>query len=248
MENLRFRPSLKTVNATAKIHLISVFVFCLILSCAAPDIAPDVEIKKCSEYESFQIKDNLHVAMEPFQEKEIVKYYFGTDLTETGIIPILVVTENHNRTTSFLLPSAEPELFTTQNNLLIENNKTGNSGAFDTKSAKTTSSQEIDKYNKSREIAAMAITTPIILLPLVPILASVDLGPSYKAITVEQNIISKAFKKGTLSPGESESGFIYLKVPKELNQDAQLGITLKALNMHSKQLEDFNLTFTIKNR
>jgi hypothetical protein len=79
-------------------------------------------------------------------------------------------------------------------------------------------------------------------------MAAVDLGPSYKAIPVEQNIISKAFKKGTLSPGESESGFIYLKVPNEFNQDAQLGITLRALNMQSKQLEDFNLIFTIKNR
>jgi len=197
-----------------------------------------------------QIKDDLHVAMEPFQDEKTVKQYFGTDLTEAGIIPILVVAENHNQTTSFLLPSDEPELFAiNQDNLSIET-KYG-SEAFDTKSAKATATRDIEKYNADKEqtgYAAMALTTPIILLPLIPVMASVDLGPSYKTITVEQNIIFKAFKKGTISPGESESGFIYLKVPNDFNQEAQLRITLNAFNMQLKRADDLNLIFTIKKR
>ena len=93
--------------------LMSIFSFNF-FSCYKMEVenrTPDFQVKKCFEYDSKKTVDNICVALLPIQEKHEVDKYFGNSLYSANILPILVVVENANKASSFLLPADEPKIY-----------------------------------------------------------------------------------------------------------------------------------------
>ena len=210
----------------SKICLFLLILFCFFsFGCTTANIAPDFPVKKCAEYLSCQVKDGLQVGIHVITDNITAKQYFGTDLLAKGIIPVLVVAENHNNSLSFISPYDKPEISLAPHNKKPETKiAIPDSGIMASDSAK--------KAVYEREIPGL-------------IFEFVDYGPTEKSVSVQQNIILKSLKKKTLSPGEKQSGFLYLSLPAKIDQNVQLLITLNAMNLSLKKIEAFNFIFKL---
>ena len=185
-------------------------------------VFPDVPIHPVREYTYLQEKDKLIVAVEPYFETEKIITYFGTDLLSQGILPVLVVAENHHLKSGFLLDKT---------NISISKQNAGNS---ESEVAATTNRQQIMPYSQkpeelrksSRNLMPFAALFPVLIVP-----GMIIDNQRADADSVIANLRKKLLIDRTIYPGQSNAGFVYfqMKDKEEINKVSSILIKSKMM-------------------
>src|SRR5262245_44386989 len=64
---------------------------------------PDYPVRSAAQYSSCQTKNGIRMAIEPVNEGDKQKKYFGAKFESQGFLPVLVVLENATESSSALL-------------------------------------------------------------------------------------------------------------------------------------------------
>ena len=203
----------------------------LCTACATTELAPELPLDPVEKYSHHQEKDGLAFAIQPLSDPTQLRKYFGDNLLKKGILPVLIVAQNHNGIETFLV---------SEDNVSI-NPGHGQSKGNDKKSERVVSSAEAGSaaYEKDYEGVRLAILAPI-LLPA----AFVDWGPTEHSKSVQHNIMAKALRRKSLSPGQSYSGCIYIKLSTDSSNSEVITIVLTAEKF--KDGESLDFAFPVK--
>ena len=111
-----------TVLSGNKTHYICVLtIITALIGCST---ATPYNVLSVDSYTYSQVQDGLKIAIHPIANKSDCKKYFGMDLLSSEILPVFVVAENRNPTSSFILTNDQ---FTLSNadNPIIDQSKVG---------------------------------------------------------------------------------------------------------------------------
>jgi len=192
----------------------AIFTIVLSLASCASIRLPETEVKELSQYLLVQDKEGLKVAIEPLFDERKTKRLFGLNLVSEGILPVLVVAENH---------SSKSRYFLRKNEFLI---------GLDLESTETAESPNPAKLKSEMDMASGALIVTVIAMPFI----STALYPIFGKLHTEaqiivQNLKEKELLEKTLAPGGSQYGFVYFHFPnKKISRD-NLIIQIKAVNL-----------------
>ena len=151
---------------------------------------PDYPVLSASQYSSCQTKNGIRMAIEPVNEGDKQKKYFGVKFESQGFLPVLVVLENASESSSALL---RRDLVTYG----IGDNQSKSGGAGDISA-------------KSKTGETVAVAGAVAFLPAMFIGAIMVA----RATEVKQNILVKELRSQTIAPGKAGCGFLYVPVGK----------------------------------
>ena len=195
---------------------------------------PSVAIQPIQQYNFVQGQDGLKIALDPFFEEERLKEFFGYDLLSHGILPVLVVAENNNPKSGYLL---EKKFFSAVMKVEKET---------DTKAAAEPAVPPVPGELSTAvaiTIGVTGIVAPVfVIVPGLPVLffLAKQEDDIQKA---NENLKEKAFVDRTIFNGESHCGFVYFQVKdREAAQEISI-ISIKAKNITSDK--ELNFVFQI---
>jgi len=185
----------------------------------------EYKTKKIEEYRYLQAKDGLTVAIYPLTNKEENETFFGIDIANTNILPILVIAENRNASSSFILSKDRCSI------------KVG--------AVPTVRVAGREQAVSDGEGQAILLTSVGAIGGLLPFSGAV-LGAS--KIISDASIIQHSFtvnelQTHTLSPGKVAHGFVYFKLPEENNVSGQWNFHLEAIDLRDKTIRQFDFIF-----
>jgi hypothetical protein len=170
----------------------------LMFGCATMSI-PQTQVRPTESYQLTTERNALFIAVHPVTDSAEIEEAFRTNLLEKGILPILVVVENRNPLTSFVLA---------KNKVAVVN----------VASLETTTSQ---RRRVTSDIPGAAVATAgaaalslpgaaALSLPLVV----VGLKIMSDAQVIAHNLGEKEFYSRTVAPGQKAHGYIYFQLPR----------------------------------
>ena len=200
-------------------HLIlALYMMCTSLyGCSTMQI-PDYPQVAAASLVNAATKEGLCIGARALTNKADLEQYFGTDLTELKVLPVYIVAENTNLSTSFLLSKDQVSLV---------HAKTGDTAASGD-SAVTGDSTAAVVYT-----VLGTITTPLLVFPAMK--ANSD------ATVIKHNILVKALQTRTISPGKSVNGFLYFTLPGEMTSIANWAVSLRVKELGCDLTHDFKL-------
>jgi hypothetical protein len=92
---------------------------------------------------------------------------------------------------------------------------------------------------------ALILTGPIFWLAAIP-LSMADYGPTDETKSLQQALITKSLRKQTLTPGKTESGFLYYHIPPDISSGENVGIKLKATDLDTSEIIYFPFARKLK--
>ncbi len=98
--------AVKHQTVTKKIQSIMsmcIFITPLVLTGCTALKLPEYTIKSSDQHLLSQTNDGLFVTVEFFYDEEKIQQYFGINLLEKNILPVFILANNHNSSSSFLL-------------------------------------------------------------------------------------------------------------------------------------------------
>ena len=171
-------------------------------------------------------KNNLCIAARAVTDKKDLEQYFGTDLTELKILPVYIVAENRNISSSFLLSN---DYISLQHTSGLEGAKHGD--------------RSVSGKSPGGAATAMAGGASLLLVPLAaPALLFTGLKAVSDASVIKQNLASKTLYTGTISPGKSTDGFVYFTLPGEGGTLKDWTISVKVKELGTDETQQFTLT------
>lgn len=208
-------------SAALVLSLVLLFSGCATRTASFPDVA----IHPCSQYEHYQERDDLAIAVDAYFERERAKDCFGIDLLAQGILPVLVVAENHHSKAAFLL---DKKKFLASR---ADHRDNGSDVVARSREPAMPYSQDAIRDSQTAgTLTTMAGLAPVLLVPAILIG-----GPSAAEIrsttAINQNLRDNAFIDRTLFPGEAHSGFIYFQMRDATEIQAIAGISIRVTNM-----------------
>jgi hypothetical protein len=163
----------------------------------------------------------LSIAAHPMTAREEIKKAFRKDLREKGLLPILIIAENHNSSASFIL--AKEKVFV--KNVETDTNELGRRGKVASSTA-----------GEATALAGAAVTSPAMVI--------IGLKLASDAQVVEHNLSDKEFYSRTLGPGQKAQGFIYFQLPKDASLSDKHRVVVEAVEAATRE----TLTFTFNLR
>lgn len=214
--------------------------FTLLFACTTPKPAAiDTELAGQKGYE--QQQEGLRIYIRPLRNKKEIKKYFGADLLAKKILPVFVLVENKNESAFFLVEPADIDQ-RAENRPGTEAGKSGTEGNtyLSAKDAK------LSIYEKSGTVLGVDLGPPpaywLVALPFD--MLDPEAGPTDASKSLQQALITKALRKQTLTPGKTENGFLYYRIPEDLKATDTFGINLKITNIETQ--DERYLRFTKK--
>lgn len=232
------------MNGNRNVRLTTIFLLIIFLpmmtGCALPWVKiSEVPIKPATQYKFCFEQEGLVIAVDPFFEEERLKTFFGTDLLKHGILPILVVTENHDPKSGYLL---EKKAFSLA--MKVQQQADTKEG-IDPSLPKSTRVNPLQSGPVAVLGLATAVLAPGLVLLSLPVLVPVDMhakkieGDIRK---INENLNNKGFVDRTIFPGESHSGFVYFQV-----QDTETVKNVSIMLIKAKGIvSDKELDFVLK--
>ena len=210
---------------------IFVSAFCLLLaSCSTMSIPED---KVCST-ESCQFKtenNKLLVAVHLLTDTTEIDDIFKLNLLDQGILPILIIVENHNPTTSFIL---------VKNKVTVVDRK-----SLD---ASTKQGGEVTSETPSHVVsgvgAALLVPAAIIAAPLI----FEGMKMESDAQVIEHNLREKEFYSHTVGPGQKVHGYVYFNLPKDNVAMNQYHVLVEAVESTTGETTTFDFPIDHINR
>ena len=218
-------------------HLFTLLCIFPLFSCTITKPAViDSQLAMQKGYEQFQ--EGLRIYIRPLRDKNEIEKYFGANLLEKNILPTFVLAENKSESKTFLVEPAnqlQENPKSKQNGKSIEAEK--NSSEYITATEAKNSVYEKDTGLEK----GLILTGPIFWLAAIPI-AMADYGPTDASKSLQQALITKSLRRQTLTPGKTESGFLYYRIPRNMSSGKNVGINLKATNLDTLEVMYFRFT------
>lgn len=226
-----------TIRLICFIHILTLLFILSLFSCSTKkpvSIDSQLTMQKGSE----QINKGLRVYIRPLREPNEIKKYFGANLLDKDILPIFVLVENKSESKYFLVEPEHQLQEKLKNNWNEKKIKTKiNSSKYITaKEAKNSIYEKESGLEK-----ALILTGPIFWLAAIP-LAMTDYGPTDASKSLQQALITKSLRRQTLTPGKTESGFLYYYIPPDISHGENVGIKLKATDLDTSEIIYFPFT------
>lgn len=216
----------------------------LIMGCTVK--ISDVAVKPTPQYKFCQEKGGLKIAIDPFFEKERLKEYFGADLVSHGILPLLIIVENHHLKAGYLLDKKffSAALETVKEPETKEGTDPSVSVPKEADVAKWAglATAEVGVVGPAVGAAAGVIVAPgpgLVLIPITLSLAIYATKIEGDILKINDNLSKKAFVDRTVFPGESHSGFIYFQLKNREGLQNISAIMIKAKQIPSEKELDF---------
>ncbi|WP_177420892.1 hypothetical protein [endosymbiont of Lamellibrachia barhami] len=200
------------------VRIISAVVILFLLCGCATVKFTDYQQDTISNLNNQQFKDGLSISILAITDKNKVISYFGTDLLSSGILPVLIVAENKNESSSFII---HKERITLSN--IVENDIE----AID----------QVREYSAGEEVATVGAAAGI--MPIVLPLFFVGAAMVNDANEIMHNMLEKEIRTEMLSPSEKISGFVYFSIPKEKNEQKQQYIIIDVIKYQLTESERF---------
>lgn len=162
----------------------------LATGCATMEVTK-LPTRNADTYAQHAEKDGVTVAVRPLTDEREIKDMFKVDLRAKGLLPILLVAENHSAASSFILAKDKVSVLDETTGLASSSRQT--KVASDTGGAVTAT------------VGAAAISLPLVVAGLK--LAS-------DATVIQHNLADKELYSRTLGPGQKAQGFIYFQYPR----------------------------------
>lgn len=180
--------------AVAPCVLLSVFGL-LVVGCATMRI-PEAKVHATESYQLKAEHKGLLVAVHPVTDENEIKETFRTALLGKGILPILIVTENRNPSTSFIL---------TKNKVTVVNREALERDASQRQRVTSdTSGADMLKAGVWIMPVSVVIGGPLIIA---------GLKMSSDAQVIEHNLREKEFYSRTVGPAQKAYGYVYFQLP-----------------------------------
>lgn len=162
---------------------------CLLVS-AMPGLCtpklPDYPVRQPNEYKVSVERDGVSIGLEPVESVQDQMTYFHSALSPKGFLPVFVVIHNASKLDSLLLDKSAVTY------------ALGNPNGEAPK--------EMSGEQKAGILGVSAI-------PFVGVFIAA--GMSQDAADVKQNLMLRELQSGTLSPGDTVHGFLYIPIPKK---------------------------------
>jgi hypothetical protein len=218
---------------------IASFLFFSFSGCAKKKVVPDLVVSPAQQYKYCFDQEGLRIAIDPFFEEERIRLYFGGDLISRGILPVLIIIENNDNKTGYLLE---------RNAIQLQDSQQGAS----------------DRVAYSREPAIVYPLRPLNILEILlnptpfgaitltaralsgnPIMKpDIDDDVVLEAHMLNENLKKKAFVDRTVFPGESHSGFVYFQIKGSDDLKNIFAIVVKVKNIRFDN--ELSVDFKIK--
>ena len=225
-----------------KPNVMVLLVGCLsILSGCAGIRIPEMTVKPITEYRFSQEQEGLRIAVDPFLKEERLKTFFGADLLSHGILPLLIVAENLDPKSTYLI---EQKSFSFAVKAEQQSDITE---GMDHPSVSVPEGARTYETTSSIFVTSTGIIAPGLTLIALPVLLPLDIH--FKKIradirNINENLEKKAFVDRTISPGELASGFVYFQIKDRESAKKIAIIFMKAKGIPSDK--DLNFVLQIK--
>lgn len=186
----------------------------LVLCACAPIKIPPYPIDRVETLSQSMTKEDVTVNIHVLNDPEEIKLYFGTDLLEQGLVPVLVRIENNHPQESVVLLKNQVRL-------------------------KSRGQPDQDNVadplgTVNRQGSAEMIVGGLVFLPM-NILGVQGFAHS---TAIRVNLLKKELKVQTLPPGSSDSGFLYFQMNVDIKNQGIKEVSLKCLQIGTqKELE-----------
>ena len=210
----------------------------LLLACTTPKPAAiDTELSGQAGYE--QQRQGLRIFIRPLRRTKEIKKYFGADLLAKDILPIYVLIENNSASGFFLVEPADVHQ-------TVEKEPGAKAGTSTAGGGTYLSAEDARQsvYEKNGTVFGLDLGPPpafwLVALPFS--MLDPDAGPTDASKSLQQAMITKALRKQTLTPGKTENGFLYYRVPEDFSSENSFGVSLKATNIETQDEIYFRFT------
>ena len=166
-------------------------VFALVQPTFAEHKFPDYPTHRASDCAVKAERAGLLIGIQPMEDRNEQKYYFNTELTPKGFVPVYMV---------------------------LENSSSGDSFLFDKTTVKYGLAGPGGPRPKTLSVGNIAAVDSIALAAnlMLPLAGAIFAFAVFsKANDVQRNILRNEVQSKTLSPGISMNGFLYVPVPKK---------------------------------
>ena len=164
----------------------------LISGCSTMSVTP-LATSNADTYTQHEQKNGLVVGIHPMTDKREIKDMFKINLLDKGLLPILVVAENHSASASFVI--AKEKVF-------VLNANTGSASTPQTKAVTSGTAG-----------TAVAVTGVVLGGLGGGALMIVGAEMASKATVIQYNLADKEFFGKTLGSGDKAQGFVYFQFP-----------------------------------
>lgn len=186
----------------------------LVLCACAPIKIPPYPIDRVETLGQSMTRQDVTVSLHVLNDPEEIELYFGTDLLEQGLVPVLVRIENNHPQESVVL---------------LKNQVRLKSGGQPDQDNVADALGTVNRQGSAEMIAGGVVCLPLSIL-------GVHFFADSTAIRV--NLLKKELKEQTLPPGSSDSGFLYFQVNVDLETQGIKEVSLKCLQIGTqKELE-----------
>jgi len=190
----------------------------LAMGCASMKV-PTFEVKEVDAYAIRTEQDGLILAVQPTFEPSEIDRTFRTNLLDKGVLPILLVAENHNPSRAFILQPDAIEI-----------------ASADTRAR---ASEPRPTVSSSTQGEVMMGAGVLISLPL--LIAGIKMVSDSEVI--QHNLADKAFYSTTLANGQRARGFLYFRVPKDASPGSRYEVVVDARDAMTGEVVRLNVPF-----
>lgn len=156
-----------------------------------------LKTQSAGAYAQHAEKNGVTVGVQPLTGKKEIKETFRVDLREKGLLPILLVAENHSASSSFILA---------KDKVYVLNEATGATNV--SQQAKVSS----ETGGQATAIAGATLLAATSLAGAPLMIAGLKMASN--ATVIQHNLADKELYSRTLGPGQKAQGFIYFQYPK----------------------------------
>jgi hypothetical protein len=216
-QNLNWKITLK--QKPLRFILSSLLVMCSAFYGCTTLQMPDYPKTAANSLKNATTKNDLCIAVRAITDKNDLDQYFGADLiADNNVLPVYVVAENRNPSTSFLL---------FKDHIALQHKQTGEDGkrGYD----------PVTGRSIGGEITSLVGAGGLVLL-------FAGQKAQSNAAVIKQNIVSKELQTRTISPGKSVDGFVYFTLPDKKFSLADWSVSLDAKELGSNYVHQFLFT------
>ena len=206
----------------------------------SPIHIPEVEVQPPSNYRLFEEQSGLVIAVEPVYDRKKVVEYFGFDMLEQHVLPVLIIAENQaietayiiNKDSCYLRPLAESPVEPEPERL----------------------KENIEETQATAELlfppGLLPTGTGVLAIDACYVVTGIILihelwSTKLKAETYKHNIIKKELMESSMYPGDSQHGFFYFKLP-ENPGTGLFELRLAVSDISHKERISYNFNIEIK--
>jgi hypothetical protein len=208
----------------------------LVVGCATMNI-PEAKVRATESYQLKAEQRGLLVAVRPVTDENEIKETFGTALLEEGILPVLVVTENRNPSTSFI--------FTKDKVAVVNREALERDASQRQRVASDTAGPAMATAGVSAAVISVAVApAAVIALPLV----IGGLKMSSDAQVIEHSLREKEFYSRTVGPAQKAYGYVYFHLPQGTTTLDQHHVLVEAIDSSTGEAMIFDFPINYSKR